>query len=220
MSTLRYEHIIWDWNGTLMDDAWLCVEVLNTLLEKRKLPTTTVEDYRVAFDFPVIGYYQKLGFDFVRDPFEKVSHEYISEYNRRRLECALHEGTDELLSLLRGRGVSHSILSAYQRDTLKEIVEHYRLNHHFRGLNGLEDIFARSKVELGLRWIEQLPYERSRILMIGDTAHDHEVATALGISCVLLEHGHHAPAKLRPLTPQVLPDLDALRGYLEEVGIV
>lgn len=214
MSQLRYQHIIWDWNGTLMNDAWLCVEVLNSLLEKRKLPTTTVEDYRVAFDFPVIGYYQKLGFDFVHDPFEKVSHEYIAEYNRRRLECALHEGTEELLLELQDRGVSHSILSAYQRDTLKEIIAHYQLDHHFLGLNGLEDIYARSKVDLGLRWVAQLPYERSQILMIGDTAHDYEVATALGVSCVLLEHGHHASAKLRLLTPEVLPDLGALREYL------
>ncbi|MDH5646585.1 MAG: hypothetical protein OEZ01_11285, partial [Candidatus Heimdallarchaeota archaeon] len=31
----RYEHIIWDWNGTLLDDAWLCVEIMNSMLAKR-----------------------------------------------------------------------------------------------------------------------------------------------------------------------------------------
>lgn len=215
MKAPHFQHIIWDWNGTLMNDAWLCVEVLNSLLERRKLPLTTVEDYRVMFDFPVIRYYEKLGFDFVRDPFEKISHEYINEYNRRRMECALHVGTQESLTLLRDRGVSHSILSAYQRDTLHEIIGKYRLDHHFIGLNGLEDIYARSKVELGLRWVKQLPYDRSRILMVGDTAHDFEVADALGVSCVLLEHGHHAPVRLRSLTDRVLPDLQSLMSFLE-----
>ena len=67
---MKYKHIIWDWNGTLIDDAWLCVEILNNILEKRGLNAITIDDYREHFTFPVRDYYVKLGFDFSVEPFE------------------------------------------------------------------------------------------------------------------------------------------------------
>src|SRR5258708_2287908 len=42
---MRYRHVIWDWNGTLLDDTWLCVEVLNTLLPDTALPPITLGKY-------------------------------------------------------------------------------------------------------------------------------------------------------------------------------
>ncbi len=214
MSLSRYRHIIWDWNGTLMDDAWLCVEVLNELLQRRSLPPVSMEFYRKEFGFPVVNYYRKLGFDFEKDSFEKVSHEFIGAYNQRRLECSLYPGVEEILLLLKDKGVTHSVLSAYRHDTLHEIVQHYELDTHFIGINGLGDIYANSKVDLGLRWIEQLPFARSEILLVGDTEHDYEVAQALGVSCVLLEYGHHEPVRLRSLTDLVLPDIHSLKQWV------
>jgi phosphoglycolate phosphatase len=219
MSPSRYQHIIWDWNGTLMDDAWLCVEVLNQLLQRRSLPPVSMEFYRREFGFPVVNYYRKLGFDFEKDSFEKVSHEFIETYNRRRLECSLYPGVNEVLRLLKERGVTHSVLSAYRHDTLQEIVRHYELDSHFMGINGLGDIYANSKVELGLGWIKQLPFDPSEILLVGDTEHDYEVAQAIGVSCVLLDHGHHESTRLRSLTDRVLSDIHSLhRWVLDTIG--
>ena len=60
---MKYKHIIWDWNGTLLDDTWLCVEGINNSLKKRSLQTITKEIYRKVFSFPVEDYYKRLGFD-------------------------------------------------------------------------------------------------------------------------------------------------------------
>ena len=60
---MKYQHIIWDWNGTLLNDAWLFVDIMNGVLSNRKLPLITVDDYRKLFCFPVKDYYKKLGFD-------------------------------------------------------------------------------------------------------------------------------------------------------------
>ena len=49
----RTKHVIWDWNGTLLDDAVLCVEVMNVVLARRKLPPLTAERYADRFRFPV-----------------------------------------------------------------------------------------------------------------------------------------------------------------------
>ena len=72
MESSKYTHVIWDWNGTLLDDNWLCVEVMNTLLSSRNLPLLTLERYRDIFDFPVKNYYEKLGFNFKKESFEIV----------------------------------------------------------------------------------------------------------------------------------------------------
>ena len=62
---MKYKHILWDWNGTLLDDRWLCVESINKILKKRKMPPILEKTYRKTFCFPVMKYYESLGFDFI-----------------------------------------------------------------------------------------------------------------------------------------------------------
>ena len=81
---MKYKHIIWDWNGTLLNDTWLCVEGINNSLEKRSIDTITKEVYRRVFSFPVKDYYERLGFDFKKEPFEVAGDEFvdIEKYNQ------------------------------------------------------------------------------------------------------------------------------------------
>ena len=53
------------------------------------------------------------------------------------------------------------------------------------GLLGLGDIYAKSKVELGLRFMQEEGIDPARAVMIGDSVHDFEVAQAMGTACVL-----------------------------------
>ena len=82
-------HVIWDWNGTLLDDAWLCVEVMNELLVEHSLPAVDAQRYEALFTFPVVEYYRQLGFDFERTPFEEVGTAFIEGYQARQHECEL-----------------------------------------------------------------------------------------------------------------------------------
>ncbi|GAI63219.1 unnamed protein product [marine sediment metagenome] len=79
----KHKHIIWDWNGTLINDVWLVVEIMNKMLKKRNLSKIDSKKYREIFDFPVTKYYSKLGFDFSNESFEKLTVEFISEYYQR-----------------------------------------------------------------------------------------------------------------------------------------
>ena len=86
----KYKHIIWDWNGTLLDDAWLFVDIMNGVLKNHNMDTITVEKYRKIFGFPVEDYYIKLGFDLNKESFQKSGMEFISAYNKRRYEAELY----------------------------------------------------------------------------------------------------------------------------------
>jgi len=77
---VKYKRVIWDWNGTLINDVCLVVEIMNKMLKKRNLPRIDSKIYREIFDFPVTKYYLTLGFDFSKELFEELTDEFISEY--------------------------------------------------------------------------------------------------------------------------------------------
>ncbi len=211
-----YKHIIWDWNGTLLNDTWLCVEVLNGLLNRRGRRAITEDDYRQNFGFPVIHFYEYLGFDTDVDSFEQVSREFIGAYEARWFdECVLHPDAHAILAAISGLGVTHSVLSAAKQEALESGIQHYGLSEHFMGLVGTDNIYAQGKVGRGQHWIEQLPWSPEEVVMIGDTLHDFEVAEAIGSDCVLLAHGHHSPERLAATGKRVV---HSLRELVEVLG--
>ena len=96
----EYKHIIWDWNGTLLNDAWLFVDIMNDVLINRNMNTITVEKYREIFSFPVKDYYKKLGFDLNKESFHKSGMEFIKAYKKRRYEADLYPRVNTILSKL------------------------------------------------------------------------------------------------------------------------
>ena len=103
-----YKHIIWDWNGTLLDDRWLCVEGINQALVKRDLPPISEGRYRKIFTFPVKEYYKKLGFDFDKEPFEVAGDEFVDYYGNKFHKTKLQKGSRTLLSEIQSKSISQS----------------------------------------------------------------------------------------------------------------
>ena len=86
----KYSHIIWDWNGTLLDDVGACVRAINQMLGSRGLPLLkSVAAYRAVFGFPIEDYYRRVGFDFDKEPFADLSDEYIPIYYRLAAQAHL-----------------------------------------------------------------------------------------------------------------------------------
>ena len=206
-----YRHLIWDWNGTLLDDAWLCRDIMNLQLRRRGLPELSAERYEEIFDFPVEKYYQAVGFDWRRETFQEAGTEFILEYEKRKKECSLQPGAGDLLGRIAAGGWSQAVLSAYSHTTLEEFLGHFGVRKHFRSVAGNRDHYAAGKVEHGLKMLEELHVAPQETLLIGDTTHDAEVAKAMGIDCVLVPAGHNSPARLAGCGVVVLENLAALR---------
>ena len=187
----NYRHIIWDWNGTLIDDVWLVVEIMNKMLKKRNLPGIDSKKYREIFDFPVTRYYLKLGFDFSLEPFEELTVEFISEYYERFNECKLFDKAEEVLKEISDRGIGQSILSASKEDVLTEKIRYYGIDKYFCRILGLDNHYAESKVDRGKKWIAELNLNPQDVLLIGDTTHDYIVSKHIGSDCLLIANGHY-----------------------------
>ena len=211
MVMTRYRHIIWDWNGTLLDDAWLSVEIINAILCRRGLPLLDRERYQHEFDFPVEDYYRRLGLDFTREPFEVLAAEFIGEYDRRWRECRLQRGAREVVQALAARGCAQSVLSAAEHVRLRTMVSAFpALRDAFAHLVGLDHYYATSKVASGLRLLRELPHRAAEVALIGDTTHDFETARAMGIDCFLIPRGHHSREKLARCGAPVVDSVGAL----------
>lgn len=214
---MRPELILWDWNGTLLDDVELCVDALNRLLVSFGYPQQySLAEYREIFGFPIEDYYVRAGFDFSKDSFADLAKRYMEDYNPRSAACSLAAGAREALGAFRDAGLRQVILSASQLTTLEQQVVARGIRPYFDTLLGLSDIYAKSKVELGLRFLHESGFAPGRAVMIGDSVHDWEVATALGVRCVLLECGHQTAQALRATgAPVVAGPADAARLLLE-----
>jgi phosphoglycolate phosphatase len=204
MYGMTTRHVIWDWNGTLLDDVWLCVEVLNGMLAHHSLPAVSADRYREVFSFPVVKVYRAMGFDTSAKEFEKTSYEYIAAYEMRRMECNLQIGALETLSAFKRAGIAQSILSAYRQDMLDSIIREKGIEEYFERLAGNTNIFAASKVEYGRTLVADLGVPKGAIVMIGDTEHDYEVASELGIRCILVSCGHSSRERLLKLGAPVV----------------
>ncbi len=209
-----YRHLVWDWNGTLMDDVQLCLEITNLLLARRALPSVDVVRYRDVFGFPLRDYCLRLGFDLRRDSFEQISDEFAEIYEGRRYECPLQTGSAQRLADLERRGVEHSLLSAYGQERLEEIVDYYELTPFFSAIIGLDNDYAQGKVERGRRCMAEMNWAAADMLYIGDTLHDAEVARAMGVDCLLVSQGHQSRARLLSSGFPVVDDLGAVGLFL------
>lgn len=190
------ELVIWDWNGTILNDRWLCIDVVNGMLRRRGLPPLTEERYLDIFRFPVADYYRLAGFDFDREPFADLAVEYLAEYDARVGECALYMEAESTVRVLAEDGARQVILSASKQESLEEAVRKSGIRRYFAAVRGLEDGHAVSKRAAGMDLMTSLDASPDRTIMIGDTDHDGEVATALGIEIALVSEGHQSHHRL------------------------
>jgi phosphoglycolate phosphatase len=207
----KYKHVIWDWNGTLFNDAELCHSIINGLLKRNKIEEISLLKYKEIFGFPIEDYYKKAGLDFNKTSFQVLGKEFIDEYEKRKLEASVFVEAVEILETVQTLGITQSILSAYHQDSLNEIIEHFRIGNYFKGLIGLDNIYASSKVEQGKKWMKELGYKKGEVVLIGDTTHDFEVAHEIGADCILISSGHQSKERLLKCGVPVFENLDLLK---------
>jgi len=202
--------IIWDWNGTLLNDIDLCIDSINSLLKNRNLPLTNTKAYKEIFSFPVQEYYKTLGFDFEKEDFSVSAHQYIDLYYAGFENCSLQKNAIEVLSYFRENGVRQFVLSAMEHEMLEKTLKLKGILHFFEGVAGLKDHYAVSKIEQGKQIITDFKIDRVKTRLIGDTIHDFEVATELGLKCILIADGHQTTERLMQTGGIVIGSLQEL----------
>lgn len=211
---MMVRHVVWDWNGTLLDDVQACVEAINILLSRRSLPCVTREQYLDVFDFPVRNYYLRIGFDLKHENWHRLAVEYHEAYAKTSTHCTLRTGARQTLALLKARGISCSVLSACELSLLRQMMADRGILEYFEHVYGLTDLYAHSKLSLGHDMLAETGMPAGSSVLVGDTTHDFEVAEALGFPCLLMTGGHQSTGKLLQCKCPIAPDMAAVHTHI------
>jgi phosphoglycolate phosphatase len=206
----KIEAVIWDWNGTLLNDVEVSIISMNQVLEKRNYPPLDVVKYKSIFTFPVKDYYKAAGVNFITHDWKTVAMEFISNYRENVTKSALHQTVLPILDFFRRRHYRQFILSAMEQDFLEETVKMRNIDHFFEKIMGLNNHYAATKSDNARLLIEEIDLPLDRICMFGDTIHDFEVAKDAGAACILVANGHQSLERLETTGCLVISGLDDL----------
>lgn len=210
---MRFDRVIWDFNGTILDDVDTGIESADELLSRHGLPQMkTREKYLSLFGFPIIDYYRRLGFDFDRIPFSVLANEWVEIYLEKVKNAPLRNGIRDVVSALRDSGIKQTVLSMTESSMLDRQLDMLGVKHLFDEVCGLDDIYATSKLSLAARWRDEHPGERA--VFVGDTTHDAESAGIIGAECILLTGGHESREKLCGTGALVADSPDGVLKYV------
>lgn len=197
--------IVWDFNGTLLDDVRACLDALNVILRANRISPLTAEDYRARFRFPVADFYRELGMV----PATPFDWEALGEsFHMRYLfspHLRLQEGAREALLAFHAAGLRQGILSALEQGILEMQLRQFGLTPHLDFIRGSRNYDGASKEDAARGLNLQGP-----VLLVGDTLHDAEVARSQGWDCILCSAGHQNATRLATAGFPVIPTLRLL----------
>lgn len=209
------KNIFFDFNGTIINDVDLCLNLLNDILKKQNKPIVSMERYKEVFTFPIRDYYIAAGVDFNIESYESLAKWFIKEYQPASMKCGLYEGLVETLKLLKSKGYKLYILSASEQNNLFEQCQNYDIVQYFEAIIGIDNIHAASKVSRALDYMKENNLKGEDILFIGDTLHDLEVAEAMNASCMLVSCGHQSKDVLARGN---VPVIDSVASLCKMIG--
>jgi len=184
--------VCWDWNGTLLDDAAVALATMNLVLLERGLPVLPhVDAYRGVFGFPVRTFYARLGITDV--DFRVAAGRYLDVFSSHVGQAQLHPEADATLSAVGRLGVEQVLISATLADVLQRQMAPHGIAGHFDQVLGITDAYAPSKADVVASWLQSSGHDPRRVLMVGDTNHDEEIAETLRLGFVRFANGHQEP---------------------------
>ena len=186
---MRYHNILWDWNGTLIDDAVTSLNCVNDMLSEMNKPLISLEQYYTYVETPIIGFYRHILTDDELD-FPVISKSFHESYSNRIKETFLSDNAENVLKTLKQNGAKQYIITATKEDSARNLAFQYGVGEYFDGIFGADNTLAESKVERALKFFKENNIDSRDTIFIGDTLHDLETANALGVDCILVTFGH------------------------------
>lgn len=200
---------IFDYNGTILNDAGIAVKIENIMLAQRNLPSDyTLDDYRSMFDTDMINYYRQIGYTFETETFEDVARQFNALYQQMFDKCNLCEGVLPLLQQINKNHDQAVILSSCQDVMLKKQCDLLGISHYFREIMGIDDFLAGSKVEIAKHWMIRSAVRPEDCVYFGDTLADYNTAKAIGVeNIILVSSGHQSYVRLKQVCPYTIHSL-------------
>lgn len=211
-------HLVWDWNGTLLDDVALVVAATNATFVRLGGREVTVEEHRRHFARPVAAYYARiLGRPVDDEEFAALDEAFHVAYRAGLDACGLATDAREAMAAWGG---TQSLLSMYFHDDLVELVRRYGLGGALERVDGRRALVdGGSKAPYLAAHLAAIGAAPGNTVLVGDTDDDAEAARAVGAAVVLYAGGITDEARLRATgAPVAATLLEAVALAAELVG--
>ena len=201
-------HLVWDWNGTLLDDLSLVVAATNASLATCGGLPVTVEEHRRDFRRPIVDYYSVvLGRPIDAAEFARLDKAFHDAYSAGLMACALSADAHTALRSWTG---TQSLLSMWFHRDLVPTVHRYGLASYFGRVDGLRDeVGGGSKAPHLVAHLDAQGRTGAECVLIGDSVDDAEATRSVGARCVLYSGGFTEAARLRDTGAPVVDSLSA-----------
>jgi len=212
-------YILWDWNGTLLDDTQAALDTLNIMLARRGREPIAMDYYRDRFAFPCRPFYEQIGMNVPDAEWDALAREYHEIYSVQPVR--LNAETLAALEKVKASGARQSIISALRQDLLDEVTASYGVAPYMDCIYGTDNLDGSSKLDRALELMSVIAPKTGAmpdVVLIGDALHDKEVADALGVRCILCAQGSHAGWRLRKAAPTGETLLEAVDLAFREIS--
>lgn len=205
----RIEHIVWDWNGTLLADSDLIISATCETLAAFGYPAPTADLYRRLFTHPVTLFYERLlGRPVPAEEMLRIDTAFVDVYNSRVHDCDLAPGAREVTADWLARGRTQSVLSLSGHERLLANVRRRGIHDLFVRIEGQQQgTMVPHKAEMLARHLAVISADPDRTVVIGDTVDDAVSAARAGARCVLYASGQHSLEALRAVGVPVVGTL-------------
>jgi len=211
-------HVVWDWNGTLLDDFDIIVQATADSCGALGLEPLDADAYRTHFTRPIRLFYEAIFKREISAPeLSALSRSFRARYRLLAVDARLAPDALQALQAVRGVGLDQSLLSMWEHEELVGAVERVGIREYFAQIDGQPGPGGMdSKTQLLVEHLDAVPVEPASVLMVGDSLDDAAAARSVGAACVLVEGGSHHPSDLRSVG---VPVAACLVEALEVAGV-
>jgi phosphoglycolate phosphatase-like HAD superfamily hydrolase len=189
--TGRISHVVWDWNGTILDDNDAVVTAVNTVCAGFGRDPIDIDTWRHVYRRPLLDCYQDLlGRPLSEQDWADIDRNYHDAYRALLSTTRLAPGGPTELERWRAAGGRQSLLSMWFHDELVPLVTEHGLVDLFTRIDGLRvSVGGAGKAEHLAEHLAAQQLDPADVLVIGDVVDDAAAADAVGARCVLVTTG-------------------------------
>ncbi|MFC4561641.1 HAD family hydrolase [Nocardiopsis mangrovi] len=185
------KHIVWDWNGTLLDDNHANLSAVNEVCGMFGRDPVDLEHWRSIFRRPLVPCYEELiGRGFADGEWERANTAYDRHYAAALPRCSLAQGVPGVLHDWAATGRTQSLLSMASHEHLVPLIAERGLSAHFTRVDGRRfDTVDDSKADHLIAHLAGLGADPATVVLIGDIDDDGHAARKAGARAILVASG-------------------------------
>lgn len=216
-----YSLVVFDWDGTLMDSTHGIVSAIQGACRDLELPVPSASEASWVIGLSLESALRRAVPQLTQALLPRFLERYRTHYLLRDPDLQLFDGIEALLAELAERDVRLAVATGKSRVGLNRVLAATGLRDRFDATRTADETFSKPHPAMLQELMEELNVEPERVVMVGDTSHDLNMATNAGVHAVGVTYGAHSPQELLGCTPQaVVDDVAALRAWiLPRVGV-